>query len=124
MPTQFYWILLYGRKVCPTKVKILNTCNNAQEENVLSGLFVLVCLFSGFENVEADIVQSLEGQLKAPKSLEKLSCRAIESGGNLSVYLGPRGSIVTIRLYPNGLVTTNIDYYLNEGENPLLTLEV
>ncbi len=45
--------------------------------------------------------------------------------GTVSIFLGPRGSIITIRIYaPIGLVTINLDYYLREGEAPLLTLQV
>jgi len=45
-------------------------------------------------------------------------------GDNVAIYSGPRASIINIRAYSNGLITVNVDYYLGDGEKPLLTLEV
>lgn len=58
-------------------------------------------------------------------SLEKLLQKEISPiGDNLSVYSGPKLSIINLRTFPNGLVTINIDYFLEEGSAPLLSLEV
>ncbi|CAG7662982.1 unnamed protein product, partial [Allacma fusca] len=76
----------------------------------------------GIQSIESDVVKTLESQLKS-ESLQNLTKSEIPSGGHMAVFLGPRGSVITIRVYPNGLVTVNIDYYLEEGKIPLLTLE-
>lgn len=45
--------------------------------------------------------------------------------GNLLVlYTGPRGSLITVRGYSEGLVTLNIEYYKQDDQEALLTFEV
>jgi len=76
----------------------------------------------GFDTIERDVVTLVESQLNGD-SLKRLTSSEIASGGLLAVYTGPRGSVISIRLYPVGLVTINIDYYLEEDQEPLLSLE-
>ena len=45
-------------------------------------------------------------------------------GSLLFLYTGPRGSLITVRGYPEGLVTVNIEYYKHDDEEALLTFEV
>ncbi|KZC15106.1 PREDICTED: spermine synthase [Dufourea novaeangliae] len=45
--------------------------------------------------------------------------------GNLLVlYTGPRGSLITVRGYTEGLVTLNIEYYKSDDEEALLNYEL
>ena len=45
-------------------------------------------------------------------------------GSLLVLYTGPRGSLITVRGYSEGLVTVNIEYYKRDDEDALLTFEV
>lgn len=45
-------------------------------------------------------------------------------GSFIVLYTGPRGSLITVRGYPEGLVTVNIEYYKRDEEEALLTFEV
>lgn len=46
-------------------------------------------------------------------------------GGSLLVlYTGPRGSLITLRGYTEGLITLNIEYYKRDDEEALLNFEV
>lgn len=45
-------------------------------------------------------------------------------GSLLVLYTGPRGSLITVRGYTEGLVTLNIEYYKQDDEEALLTFEV
>lgn len=42
----------------------------------------------------------------------------------LLLYTGVRGSLITVRAYPKGLVTVNIEYYKGDNEEALLNFEV
>lgn len=45
-------------------------------------------------------------------------------GSLLVLYTGPRGSLITVRGYVEGLITLNIEYYKQDDEEALLTFEV
>lgn len=45
-------------------------------------------------------------------------------GSLLVLYTGPKGSLITIRGYTEGLVTLNIEYYKRDDEEALLNFEV
>ncbi|ODM92916.1 Spermine synthase [Orchesella cincta] len=78
---------------------------------------------SGFQKLEKEIVSELEKHMGV-NSLVKLLGKMISPiGDNLSIYSGPRLSVINFRTFPNGLVTINIDYFMEEGAQPLLTLE-
>ncbi|XP_014467621.1 PREDICTED: spermine synthase isoform X2 [Dinoponera quadriceps] len=44
-------------------------------------------------------------------------------GSLLVLYTGPRGSLITVRGYTEGLITLNIEYYKQDDEEALLTFE-
>ncbi|KAF7267375.1 hypothetical protein GWI33_019383 [Rhynchophorus ferrugineus] len=45
-------------------------------------------------------------------------------GSLIKIFTANRGTVVNLRIYSNGLVTLNIDYYKGEKQEPLLTLEL
>lgn len=45
-------------------------------------------------------------------------------GSLLVLYTGPRGSLITVRGYTEGLITLNIEYYKQDDQEALLTFEV
>lgn len=45
-------------------------------------------------------------------------------GSLLILYTGPRGSLITVRGYTEGLITLNIEYYKQDDEEALLNFEV
>lgn len=45
-------------------------------------------------------------------------------GSLLVLYTGPRGSLITVRGYSEGLITVNIEYYKRDDEEALLSFEV
>lgn len=45
-------------------------------------------------------------------------------GSLLVLYTGPRGSLITVRGYTEGLITINIEYYKRDDEEALLNFEV
>ncbi|CAL8118643.1 unnamed protein product [Orchesella dallaii] len=77
----------------------------------------------GFHKLEKEIVNGLEKHMGV-NSLERILTKVISPiGDNLSVYAGPRLSVINVRTFSNGLVTINIEYFLEEGAQPILTLE-
>ncbi|XP_025993706.2 uncharacterized protein LOC105201107 isoform X5 [Solenopsis invicta] len=44
-------------------------------------------------------------------------------GSLLVLYTGPRGSLITVRGYTEGLITLNIEYYKQDDQEALLTFE-
>uniref|UniRef100_A0A0C9RJ27 SPAC17H9.12c protein n=1 Tax=Fopius arisanus TaxID=64838 RepID=A0A0C9RJ27_9HYME len=40
------------------------------------------------------------------------------------LYTGPRGSLITVRGYAEGLVTVNIEYYKGDNEDALMTFKL
>lgn len=45
-------------------------------------------------------------------------------GSLLILYTGPKGSLITVRGYTEGLITLNIEYYKRDDEEALLDYEV
>lgn len=45
-------------------------------------------------------------------------------GNLLILFTGPRSSIITVRGYPEGLVTINIEYFKQDDDEALLSFEV
>lgn len=45
-------------------------------------------------------------------------------GSFIILYTGPRGSLITVRGYPEGLVTINVEYYKRDEDDALLTFQV
>ncbi|XP_018052871.1 PREDICTED: spermine synthase isoform X1 [Atta colombica] len=45
-------------------------------------------------------------------------------GSLLILYTGPRGSLITVRGYTEGLITLNIEYYKQDDQEALLTFEL
>lgn len=45
-------------------------------------------------------------------------------GSLLVLYTGPRGSLITLRGYPEGLLTLNIEYYKRDDQEALLNFEL
>lgn len=54
----------------------------------------------------------------------KLLTESNVDGSLLVLYTGPRGSLITVRGYCEGLVTVNIEYYKRDDEEALLSFEV
>ncbi|KAK0171397.1 hypothetical protein PV328_009135 [Microctonus aethiopoides] len=44
-------------------------------------------------------------------------------GSFIILYTGPRGSLITVRGYPEGLVTINVEYYKRDEDDALLTFQ-
>lgn len=44
--------------------------------------------------------------------------------GSLLVLLAEKGVSVSVRVFPQGLITINIEYYKADGDKPLLDFEV
>lgn len=45
-------------------------------------------------------------------------------GGLFKLYTSDKGAVSNIRVYNNGLITINIEYYKGEKQEPLLSFEV
>lgn len=73
----------------------------------------LTVLSTNIENVLRDFLTGL----KTVSSFEL-------EGGLIKIFTANRGTVVNLRIYSNGFVTLNIDYYKGEKQEPLLTLEV
>lgn len=56
-------------------------------------------------------------------SLKPLTESSID-GSFLVLYTGPKGSLITVRGYTEGLITVNIEYYKRDEEEALLDFEV
>lgn len=55
--------------------------------------------------------------------LKKVLSRQMDGGGLLTVYTGDRGCFVTVRAFPAGMVSVNLEYYRKEGSDELLTFK-
>ncbi|XP_043519263.1 uncharacterized protein LOC122533519 isoform X1 [Frieseomelitta varia] len=55
-------------------------------------------------------------------SLKPLTESSID-GSFLVLYTGPKGSLITVRGYTEGLITVNIEYYKRDEEEALLDFE-
>ena len=81
--------------------------------NVLTDLDERSSLKSNIANVLGDHFNGL-------KTLTEFNI----DGSLVILYTGPKGSLITVRGYPEGLVTVNIEYYKSDDEDALLTFEV
>lgn len=54
-------------------------------------------------------------------TLTKIVNRQMDDGGSLIVYTGPLGSFISVRVFPEGALTINIEYYRKEGADELVT---
>uniref|UniRef100_A0A0K8SA20 PABS domain-containing protein n=1 Tax=Lygus hesperus TaxID=30085 RepID=A0A0K8SA20_LYGHE len=54
-------------------------------------------------------------------TLTKVVSRQMDDGGSLVVYTGPLGSFISVRAFPEGALTINIEYYRKEGADELVT---
>ncbi|XP_021945432.1 spermine synthase isoform X2 [Folsomia candida] len=87
----------------------------------------------GQAKLEKEVVAAITTQLETTKEgkeqepfpeLEKVLSKQLSPLGDyLAIYAGPRNSVISIRSYPTGLLTVNVEYYLQDGDKPLLTLE-
>jgi len=48
---------------------------------------------------------------------------SVGGGGWLVVYTATRDTFITVRSFPQGLISINIEYFRNDGDEPLLTFE-
>ncbi|XP_051173460.1 spermine synthase isoform X2 [Leptopilina boulardi] len=70
-------------------------------------------------NLKSNIANVLKEHFVGLKPLTE----SYVDGSLLVLYTGPRGSLITIRGYPEGLITINIEYYKRDDEEALLTFE-
>ncbi|CAH1402238.1 unnamed protein product [Nezara viridula] len=55
--------------------------------------------------------------------LFKVHSRSIEDGGYIVLFTAHRGSFITARSFPQGLLTINIEYYKNESDEELISFK-
>ena len=70
---------------------------------------------------EAEIFQILSNYLP---ELNKTFSSPMIDGGYLTVCTATQGTFVTIRGFPQGLLTFNIEYYKRDSEDQLLNFQV
>lgn len=71
-------------------------------------------------NLKSSIANVLKEHFVGLKTLME----SYMDGSLLVLYTGPRGSLITIRGYPEGLITVNVEYYKHDDEDALLSFEV
>ncbi|KAL7305890.1 spermine synthase isoform X2 [Trichogramma pretiosum] len=67
-------------------------------------------------NLKANITNVLEEYFVGLKNLTESNV----NGSLLILFTGPKGSLITVRAYPEGLVTVNIEYYKQDDEDAIL----
>ncbi|XP_008548585.1 spermine synthase isoform X1 [Microplitis demolitor] len=70
-------------------------------------------------NLKSTIVNVLNDYFNDLKPLTE----ATIDGSFIALYSGPRASLITVRGYPQGLVTINVEYYKKDEEDALLSFE-
>lgn len=70
-------------------------------------------------NLKSSIVNVLNDNFVGLKKLTETSV----DDGFIVLYSGPKNSLITVRGYPQGLVTINIEYYKLEDDEALMTFE-
>ncbi|XP_044008280.1 spermine synthase isoform X2 [Aphidius gifuensis] len=70
-------------------------------------------------NLKSSIVNVLNDNFVGLKKLTETSV----DDGFIVLYNGPKNSLITVRGYPQGLVTLNIEYYKQEDDDALMTFE-
>lgn len=73
----------------------------------------LCVVFTNIENILRDFL----GNLQVSTSLHV-------AGGLLKLYTSDFGTVTTVRIFNNGLVTVNIEYYKEEKQEALFSYEV
>lgn len=71
-------------------------------------------------SLKTTIANVLGDHFNGLKTLTELNI----DGSLVILYTGPRGSLITVRGYPEGLITVNVEYYKRDDEEALLTFEV
>lgn len=71
-------------------------------------------------NLKLAIANVLQEHFDGLKPLTESSI----DGSFLVLYTGPKGSLITVRGYTEGLITINIEYYKRDEEEALLDFEV
>lgn len=71
-------------------------------------------------NLKSTIVNVLSDYFNGIKPLTEVTI----DGSFIILYSGPRASLITVRGYPQGLVTVNVEYYKQDEDEPLLSFEV
>lgn len=71
-------------------------------------------------NLKLSIINVLRDHFVGLKLLTETSI----DGSFILLYSGPKASLITIRGFPEGLITVNIEYYKPEDEEALMTFEV
>ena len=71
-------------------------------------------------NLKSNITNVLKEHFNGLKHLTESNV----DGSLLILFTGPKGSIITVRGYSEGLVTVNIEYYKQDDEEALLNFEV
>lgn len=71
-----------------------------------------------FQSTIQDVLSKFLPELKETHSTD------FKNGGFVRTFTAVRDSFVTVRSFPKGLVAINIEYYRDDGEEPLLSFEV
>lgn len=71
-----------------------------------------------FQSTIQDVLSKFLPELKETHSTD------FKNGGFVTTFTAVRDSFVTVRSFPKGLVAINIEYYRDDGEEPLLSFEV
>ncbi|XP_026670967.1 uncharacterized protein LOC108626892 isoform X4 [Ceratina calcarata] len=70
-------------------------------------------------NLKSAIANVLQEHFNGLKPLTESNI----DGSFLVLYTGPKGSLITVRGYTEGLITINIEYYKRDEEEALLDFE-
>lgn len=62
--------------------------------------------------------------LKFLPELKETHSTDFKNGGFMTTFTAVRDSFVTVRGFPKGFVSINIEYFRDDGEEPLLSFEV
>ncbi|XP_043269615.1 spermine synthase isoform X1 [Venturia canescens] len=70
-------------------------------------------------NLKSTIANVLGDHFNGLKTLTELNIER----SFVILYAGPKGSLITVRGYPEGLITLNVEYYKQDDEEALLTFD-
>lgn len=121
-------------------------CNQVQIQNVLLSLkyIIVTVLYFCFSFNMAINTILLDLSVDPLKIVEKITLQStlrevlskflpelkethstdFKNGGFMTTFTAVRDSFVTVRSFPKGLVAINIEYFRDDGEEPLLNFEV
>lgn len=74
------------------------------------------------KNVLKSTIEDVLG--KFLPDLKESYSTSFRGGGFLSAYTAVRDSFITVRGFPRGLVAINVEYYKEDGDEPLMSFEV